>query len=65
MHKVRGPFGSLSGEAKLHPCMFGVNDKSGMNPEEFRKYIKNICHLYPDSADVDQRRVCIKVNSGT
>ncbi len=51
MKNVIGQFGH--DEVKTFPCTFGLNEKGGMDKEEFKKYILiNIIPLYPDSKDV-------------
>jgi hypothetical protein len=47
------------------PCTIGLNEKGGMNDEEFDKYIDNsIVPLYPDLEDTPGKRVLQKVDSG-
>ena len=44
----------------------GLNEKGGMDEEEFAKYIRNsILPLYPDAMDVPGKRVMVKVDSGS
>jgi hypothetical protein len=43
-----------------------MNEKGGMNDEEFDKYIDNsIVPLYPDLEDTQGKRVLLKVDSGS
>jgi hypothetical protein len=45
--------------------MIGLNEKDGMNNQEFDKYINNsIVPLYPDLEDTPGKRVLLKVDSG-
>ena len=45
--------------------MIGLNEKGGMNNEEFDKYIDNsIVPLYPNLEDMLGKRVLLKVDSG-
>jgi hypothetical protein len=63
MHDVHGKFGSDI--AKYHPCTFGMNERGGMNTNEFELYVKNsLVTLYPDAADLPGRRVLLKADSG-
>ena len=42
-----------------------MNLKGGMDNLEFEKYVENnLLGLYPDAADVEGRRVIMKVDSG-
>lgn len=42
-----------------------MNEKGGMNKEEFEEYVKNsLMTLYPDAADVPLKRVLFKCDSG-
>ncbi len=62
MKNVIGQFGH--NEVKTFPCTFGLNEKGGMDKEEFKKYIFiNIIPLYPDSKVVPGKKVCIKLDS--
>ncbi len=46
-------------------CTIGLNEKGGMNDEEFDKYINNsIVLLYPDLEDMPGKQVLLKVDSG-
>jgi hypothetical protein len=49
---------------KTYSCTFGANEKGGMNTPEFRKYVLNIRHIFPDCADIDGKRIMLKVDSG-
>ena len=52
-------------EERVWPCMIGLNEKGGMNDEEFDKYIDNsIVPHYPDLEDMLGKRVLPKVDSG-
>jgi len=63
MHDVNGQFGH--DHARYHPCTFGMNERGGMNKEEFEQYVKNsLVTLYPDAADVPGKRVLLKADSG-
>ncbi len=63
MKGVRGQFGFES--EQIFACTFGLNEKGGMDKEEFEKYIFNsIIPLYPDMEDVPGKRVLIKIDSG-
>ena len=60
---TRGRFGCE--EERVWPCTIGMNEKGGMNDEEFDKYIDNsIVPLYPDLEDTQGKRVLLKVDSG-
>jgi hypothetical protein len=60
---TRGRFGCE--EERVWPCMIGLNEKGGMNDEEFDKYIDNsIVPHYPDLEDMLGKRVLPKVDSG-
>jgi hypothetical protein len=61
MHHILGRFGY--GEDKYHPCTFGMNDKGGMNTDEFEDYMKNsLVTLFPHAADRPGRRVLLKAD---
>ncbi len=61
---TRGRFGCE--EERVWPCTIGMNEKGGMNDEEFDKYIDNsIVPLYPDLEDTQGKRVLLKVDSGS
>ena len=61
--KVRGKFGG--DEVKDWSCTFGMNEKGGMDDEEFYKYIANsILPLYVNARDMPGYRVMIKADSG-
>jgi len=63
VHHIRGRFGY--GKEKYQPCTFGMNDKGGMNTDEFEEYVKNsLVTLYPDAADKPGRQVLLKADSG-
>ena len=63
MPDVMGKFGT--DKRQDWPITFGLNEKGGMDDEEFEEYvIHSICILYPDAADVKGRRVMIKADSG-
>ncbi len=52
-------------EVKSFICTIGLNEKGGMDEEDFMKYIFiNIYLLYSDAKDVPGKRVCIKLDSG-
>lgn len=43
----------------------GVNEKGGMDDDEFAKYVKNnIMPLYPDALDIPGKQVMVKLDSG-
>ena len=61
MHHILGRFGY--GEDKYHPCIFGMNDKGGMNTDEFEDYMKNsLVTLFPHAADRPGSRVLHKAD---
>jgi hypothetical protein len=61
--RVYGQFGFDS--PRYHNCTFGLNEKAGMNAEEFQKYLMNsILPLYPDIGNIPGKRVLLKVDSG-
>jgi hypothetical protein len=61
---TRGRFGCK--EERVWPCTIGMNEKGGMNDEEFDKYIDNsIVPLYPDLEDMQGKRVLLKVDSSS
>jgi hypothetical protein len=49
---------------KAYSCTFGANEKGGMNTPEFMKYVLNIRHIFPDRADINGKRIMLKVDSG-
>jgi hypothetical protein len=52
-------------EQQKHKISIGLNEKGGMDDDEFEKYLKNnIIPLYPDALDCPGQRVMIKVDSG-
>ncbi len=63
MKCVRGQFGFPS--QQIFPCTFGLNEKGGMDKDEFEKYLFNsIIPLYPDLNDRPGKRILIKIDSG-
>jgi len=43
----------------------GLNEKGGMDDDEFSQYIINLMmRLYPDAADIPGKRVIVKIDSG-
>ena len=63
LKKTRGWFGH--DEVRERPCGIGMNEKGGMNDEEFEWYINNtIIPLFPDMEDTTGKRVLLKVDSG-
>jgi hypothetical protein len=63
IHDVYGRFGYDN--CKYHPCTFGMNERGGMNKEEFEEYVKNsLVTLFPDAADIPSKRVLLKADSG-
>jgi hypothetical protein len=55
---VRGQFGCT--ELRLWPVTFGVNEKGGMDSEEFEKYDMNsIVPLYPHARNQRGKRVML------
>ena len=63
MLDVRGTFGFDSEQS--FPVSIGLNNKGGMDDEEFFEYLKkSIMKLWPDAAPVKGRWVVIKVDSG-
>ncbi len=47
------------------PAAIGMNEKGGMNDNEFDKYINNsILPLFPNLEDVPGKRALLKVDSG-
>ena len=60
---ARGQFGHLA--PQCFPVTIGMNEKGGMDEEEFGKYlIELIDMIFPDAADVDGKRVIVKIDSG-
>jgi len=60
---TRGQFGH--DEVQEWPCGIGMNEKGGINDEEFCKYLNNTIYpLFPDTEDVPGKRVLLKVDSG-
>ena len=64
--KVKGAWGQFGKpEETFWDSTFGMNEKGGMNEQEFAKYIKkNLIRLYPDARDKPGKRVILKVDSG-
>jgi hypothetical protein len=63
MLDVVGTFGH--DEEKQFPISFGMNNKGGMDDDEFFEYLqKSIMKLYPDAAPVKGKWVVIKCDSG-
>lgn len=60
---TKGKFGG--DEEKVWPATYGLNEKGGMDTEEFEKYIKNsIIPLFPNARDEPGKRVLLKCDSG-
>ena len=69
LQSVRGTFGNCDKDGnyveRIWPTTFGMNEKGGMDNEEFAKYVTNsILPLYPDVEDKKGKRVLIKIDSG-
>ncbi len=63
MKKVRGEFGT--GVSDSYGVTIGMNEKGGMDMEEFAKYLRNsIMPLYPNAAPEFGRWVFLKCDSG-
>ncbi len=63
MKGIRGEFGFPS--MQFFPCTFGLNEKGGMDKEEFEKYLLNsTISLYLEMEDWVGNRILIKVDSG-
>jgi hypothetical protein len=63
MLDVRGTFGYDTKQS--FPISIGLNNKGGMDDEEFFEYLKkSIMKLWPDAAPVKGKWVVIKVDSG-
>ena len=63
MLDVRAQFGHA--EEQSFPVSIGLNNKGGMDDDEFFEYFKNsIMSLYPDAAPVKGRWVVVKCDSG-
>jgi hypothetical protein len=61
--RVMGMFGST--EVKGWPVSFGMNEKGGMDDDEFEKFMLNsIVPLYPNAKNKPGQCVIIKVDSG-
>jgi hypothetical protein len=60
---TRGKFGWE--EWRERPCTVGMNEKGGMNNEEFERYIDNsIVPLIHDLEDTPGKCILLKVDSG-
>jgi hypothetical protein len=60
---VRGTFGHVAEQS--FPISVGLNNKGGMDDDEFFEYVQNsIMRLYPDAAPEKGKWVCIKCDSG-
>jgi len=69
MKNIHAAFGHRDSDdeylEKLWPVTFGMNEKGGMDDQEFYKYISNsVRALFPDVADRDGRCVIVKIDSG-
>jgi hypothetical protein len=54
-----------SNQVDRYPNTYGINEKGGMNKEEFRNYMLNsLRRCFPDSADTAGKRVCVLVDGG-
>ena len=63
MLDVRGTFGHDTKQS--FPISIGLNNKGGIDEEEFFEYLKkSIMKLWPDAAPVKGKWVVIKVDSG-
>ena len=63
-HNVLGNLGW--NEEKQWPITIGMNEKGGMDDEEFLKYFKNfLVPFYLDVKDEYVKRVMLKVDSGS
>jgi len=63
MKNVKGEFGL--GEIASKPVSIGMNEKGGMDEEEFAKYIRNaIMPLYPNALPAKGKWVLLKCDSG-
>ena len=63
---VKGVEGKFGGEEKkIWQCTFGMNNKGGMDNDEFEKYVQNnLVRLYPNAADIKGHRVIVKCDGG-
>jgi len=62
LSKIKGKFGNSDSEE--WPVTIGMNEKGRMDDVEFRQYFLNrIVPLYPDSNDVNGKRVTVKLDS--
>jgi hypothetical protein len=57
-------YAGYSDRQKTYSWTFGANEKGGIKAPEFRKYVLNIRHIFPDCADVGGKRIMLKVDSG-
>ena len=63
MHYINGKWGFE--EECQKSVTFGMNERGGMDEDEFEKYIFNsIATLYPDVEDRDGKRIVIKLDGG-
>ena len=63
MPGIRGTFGN--GVERIWPVTFALNDKGGMDDDEFRSYfLTSVAVLYPDAEDKCGKRVMVKIDSG-
>jgi len=63
---VKGVLGKFGCEqAKVWQSTIGMNNRGGMDTEEFEKYVlNNILRLYPDAADISGHKVILKCDGG-
>ncbi len=62
MKNIRGQFGNY--EVKSFPFTFELNEKEGMDKDEFQYYLFiNIIPLYADAEDVQGKWILLKPNS--
>jgi hypothetical protein len=65
MKKVRGVFGMGGASEESFGATIGLNEKGGMDMEEFAKYLRNsIMPLYPNAAPEFGKWVILKCDSG-
>ena len=63
MKSVRGKYGT--DEERIWPTTFGMNEKGGMDDDEFAKFLNNsIIPLWPKADDIKGMRVMLKLDSG-
>ena len=63
MVQLLGNFGCE--EERYHPVTIGMNDKGGMDGEEYENYILNIMYnIFTGVADKPGKRVLINIGSG-